>query len=412
MGDTPARQQSTETLQKLYDGKLRLERRNGGTTIYARTYLQGKALIKSTGERSLTAATKVATDWYLDLRDKVRKGEHLHGHSFAEIAEAFILHADQTREVSLGQRRNYRQKWALLKPHFDSIKIADVDARFLLALREKRSQQKTKAGAALKPATLKKDLDFVRLVLRYGKHIEKCLDELPEFPSFRGEAWTVVPSPRPFLNHEQWVKVRKLAKARITEHDNPRTQRQRQELYWFMLISVGAALRVGEAYSLRWRDCRLVTLGDKDHTEAVLMHVLGKHSRGGKREDAYGMFGAVSAFKAMKAARPEAKPDDPLFIENHREGMKELLIQAGLRIDEDGRTRDAKSLRQTGISLRLELGPNPDYRDIAKWARTSPGMIAAFYDQTHPQLSVERIVGFRNQPGSTRKSKLAAFESD
>jgi integrase len=408
-----AKSRATEVLTKLYDGKVRLERRNGGSIISARTFLQGKLIQKSTGERTLSAATKVATDWYLDLRDKVRKGEHLHGHSFAEVADAFIEHADQIREVSEGQRRNYRQKWALLKPHFDDIKIADVDTKFLLSLREKRSQQQSKSGAPVKPATLKKDLDFVRLVLRHGKNIEKCLEELPEFPSFRGEAWTVVPSPRPFLNHEQWVKVRKLAKSRTTESDlNPRTQRQRQELYWFMLISVGAALRVGEAYSLRWRDCRLITLGDKDKTEAVLMQVLGKHSRGGRREEAYGMFGAVSAFKAMKAARPDAKLDDSLFEENHREGMKELLIQADLRTDADGRTRDAKSLRQTGISLRLELGPNPDYRDIAKWARTSPGMIAAFYDQTHPQLSVERIVGFRNQTGTSRKSKLSAFESD
>ena len=79
--------------------------------------------------------------------------------------------------------------------------------------------------------------------------------------------------------------------------------------------------------------------------------------------------------------------------------MKKLLIAGGLRVDANGRTRDAKSLRQTGISLRLDLGPNPDYRDIAKWARTSPAMIAIFYDQTHPQQSVERIVGFRKQTG-------------
>ena len=145
------------------------------------------------------------------------------------------------------------------------------------------------------------------------------------------------------------MKLRKLGKARIAEEDlNPRTQRQRQELYWFMLISVGAALRVGEAYSLRWRDCELITLNDKDNTEAVHMKVLGKHSRGGHREEAYGMFGAVSAFKAMQKARPEAKPDDPLFTENHREGIKELLREAKLWEDPDGRTRDAKSLRQTG----------------------------------------------------------------
>lgn len=94
---------------------------------------------------------------------------------------------------------------------------------------------------------------------------------------------------------------------------------------------LGAALRVGEAYSLRWRDCYLLTLKDNDHTEAVHMWVLGKHSRGGRREEAYGMFGAVSAFKAMRAARPDAKPDDPLFTENHREEMKELLSKANLR---------------------------------------------------------------------------------
>jgi hypothetical protein len=40
----------------------------------------------------------------------------------------------------------------------------------------------------------------------------------------------------------------------------------------------------------------------------------------------------------------------------------------------------AKNLRQTGISLRLDLGPNPDYRDIAKWARTSPAMNASRAD--------------------------------
>ena len=62
-----------------------------------------------------------------------------------------------------------------------------------------------------------------------------------------------------------------------------------------MLICVGAALRVGEAYSLRWRDCQLIKLNDKDNTEVVHMRVLGKHSRGGQREEAYGMFGAVSA---------------------------------------------------------------------------------------------------------------------
>jgi hypothetical protein len=398
----PEKRSTTEVLAKFYDDKLRLERRNGGAKISARTYLQGKLVQKSTGEVTLGAATKVATAWYLGLLDRIRKGEELHGKTFADVAEAFLVHADQVREVSEGQRGNYRDKWSLLKPHFENdgraAKIEEVDTKFLLALREKRSQDVTKKGTKVTPATLKKDLDFVRLVLRHGKYIEKCLKEMPEFPSFRGAAWELVPNPRPFLDHDQWVHVRKLAKARISEEGlNPRTQRQRQELYRFMLMSVGAALRVDEAYSLRWRDCRLLTLNDEDKTEVVHLRVLGKHSRGGQREDGYGMFGAVSAYKAMRRERLDVRPDDKVFMEQHREGIKELFIVAGVRTDAEGRTRDSKSLRQTGISLRLELGPNPDYRDIAKWARTSPAMIAAFYDQTHPQQSVERIVGFRKR---------------
>jgi hypothetical protein len=72
--------------------------------------------------------------------------------------------------------------------------------------------------------------------------------------------------------------------------------------------------------------------------------------------------------------------------------MRELLTAAGLRTV-NGKTRDLKSLRPTGISLRLDESENPDYRDIAKWARTSPKMIADFYDQTHPHDSVTRIMG-------------------
>lgn len=229
----------------------------------------------STGERTLHSATKIATDWYLELRDRLHKGEDVHGRSFAEVAEAFLLHADQAREVSEAQRRNYKQKWNLLKSQFNGVKVTAVDANFLLALRETRSKAKTRDGKPVTPATLKKAIDFVRLTLRYANQIEKCLDELPQFPSFRGEAWEVIPSPRPFLDHDQWVKVRKLGKARIDEPDqNPRSKRRRQELYWFLLISVGAALRVGEAYSLRWRDCELITLNDPDQTEAVHMKAL------------------------------------------------------------------------------------------------------------------------------------------
>ena len=174
MAEAAARQQKTEMLAKLYDGKLRLERRNGGPGIYARTYLQGKNIVKSTGEHTLPAATKVATDWYLELRDRIRKGEHLHGRSFADMAEAFIAHAEPAarglgrpapelpREMDAAEAA-FRGREGHRRRH----EIPAGPARDALEGEDARTAQ------PVKPATLKKDMDFVRLVLRHAKYIEK-----------------------------------------------------------------------------------------------------------------------------------------------------------------------------------------------------------------------------------------------
>ena len=73
------RQQTIATVTTLYNGKLRLERRNTNPTIHARAFLLGKTVGKSTGEQTLGAATKVATDWYLAQLDLIRSGAHPSG---------------------------------------------------------------------------------------------------------------------------------------------------------------------------------------------------------------------------------------------------------------------------------------------------------------------------------------------
>lgn len=402
--------QTTQTVTKLMDGRLRIEQRNGAPMFYARAYFQGKNRIFRTGETELRLARTIATEWYLDLRQRVGRSEKLDEPLFADVAEDFLTDAERRKRVGVEQRASYKFKWSALKPFFSGVKITQVDTPFMERLREQRSSRLSSRKALLKPATLKKDLMFVSLVLRHAKangHIEK----LPDIPAFTGPAFQIVPAPRPFLDPEQYRLVQKLAKQRADYPDNPpRVRRQRQETYWFLLLCVGAALRVGEAYSLRWCDCELVELEQRDGSweTAVKLEVLGKHSKGGQRELGYGFYGAVHAFKEMRKERPEAKPEDPLFEEHHRDGINELFTAAGVRTDpKTGRTRDTKSLRPTGISLRLELGDNISYRDVAKWSRTSVAMVEQFYDQTHPENSAARVMGFRTRPIKTSKTRTS-----
>src|SRR5471030_413890 len=98
-------------------------------------------------------------------------------------------------------------------------------------------------------------------------------------------------------------------------------------------------------------DCQLETLNDPDKTEAVHLMVFAKHSElTGKREEAYALYEGVIGYTLLQSLRPNAKPDDPLFVEKHRDGMRELLVDAERRLNADGISSDSKSLRQTGIS--------------------------------------------------------------
>jgi integrase len=329
---------------------------------------------------------------------------------FADAVDSFLTHADRVKDAGDGQRKNYRQKWTLLEPFFKDVSLTDVDTAWLETLRNTRKDsteivdsegRRRKRPKPVSNGTLKKDFDFIRMVMRHAKERMKVLDALPQFPSFKGRVWKVKSTMRPFLPYPVWKQVRDTSKARIHERPNTtnrgnadRIRQNRIELYAFISMCVGAALRVDEAYSLRWKDCTLKKFDDG--TEYVHLWVYGKHADTDAREEGWGLYDAVIGYKLLKKFRPNAKPDENLFTVSHRDGMRLLLEAAGVREDVvSGMTRDSKSLRQTGISMRLELGPDPSYNDIAKWARTSPVQIARFYDQTHPELSVKRIAGVR-----------------
>ena len=372
--------------------------------IYARAYLQGAPVVHRTRETTLVAATQVATDWYLHLRERIRRGGKIHEPTFADVAESFLRNA--TNDYREGQLNNLHDKWSLLKKHFASgVKPSDIDKKWLAALRQKRVQHKTTSGNRVKNTTLKKDFIFIRLVLRYAKEEEKVIKELPEFPSFSGPIWEILPTPRTYFDKEQFRTLVREARRRVSAPGiNRRTRDQRQELYYFIWITTEACLRVDEARGLRWRDCKVGLFDEATHENphlgdaaVLLLQVLGKHSRAGEREDAFGNLNALKAYLRLKRDRCreiasttgqdprkiEPPPDEMLFRHHHRDGFRELLAATGLRFDTEGRTRNLKSLRSTGISRFLDSPLKPTYRVVAKLCRTSVAMVEKFYDQTH-----------------------------
>ncbi len=407
---------SDPVLALICDGRVRLEKRATSRFIHARACIQGKLLRKTTGTANLREAKRVATEWWSELLTLKKRGTLIHAPTFTDCSKKFLASRKQDANegtISQGQYQQLVWKEALLRPHIGHLKVADIDAQTLRELRAMRETQRNNRGDTLASSTLKKDFVFIHSALVFARDRLKVITQVPPSPPFTGKK-AVVHRGRPFLTEAEYKTLHQLAKQHADAPDlNARTQRQRRSLYYYLLISVGGALRVGEADSVRWCDCEethvITPHGDRE--DAVLMYVLGKHSTGGRREKAYVMFGGVWAYRQMKAERlPDVKDTDLLFPESHREGMKTLLKAAGLYEFHDPetgrrRTRDRKSLRPTAITLRLDKGDNVSYRAIAEWARTSPVMVEQFYDQLHPAKAAGEVATFR-----TRKPK--ATEDD
>jgi hypothetical protein len=424
------RKQTTTRVEKLYHGRLRIERRNASPILYARAYLQGRLARKNTKETNLNAAIKVATEWYLEQLDRIRKGENIHGHRtlFAECVRKFIAYAKSAKKVTQGQIQNYEDKWRAFEKlaRFDGLTIHDIDLAWLEAFRDERATHTNKRGEPISNNTLRKDMDFLRLVCRFSMERLGALKTMPPFPSFKGREWTVEDHPREFFTYDEWKILRDRAKRRMNEPGlTPAQRTSRSELYCLILMLVGGALRPEEAHSLRWRDCTEGVVDDADQTECIHVRVFGKHAKTKRgREHGWLLYEGVKGFRLLKSLRPATKPDDLLFPQkSYRTAFEGLLTgdedDADLRevrVDDRVELRSLRSLRQTGISMRLDMGPDPSYRDIAKWARTHATHIESFYDLTHPKDSIKRITGFRREPVDPRvtaeiekmRSQLAA----
>ena len=399
---------ANQVLARCCDGKVRLERLASSGVISARAWIQGRDVRKSTGYKNLPQARIAATQWWQDLCVKARKGESIGSPTFAHCAEKFLQHTDRRAKgglVTAAQARNYHEKWNLLFPMLAKVRVGDIDAEFLETLRETRGNALNKNGDPITPSTVKKDFIFVMATLKYAKTTLKTLEDVPQGPAFTG-TWSIQPRGAIFFTEAQYQTLHQAAKAQCdVEGLNPKTKRQRQSLYWFILISVGGALRVDEARSVRWCDCELLELQMPNGTtqETVRMMVLGKTAsrKGGAREEAYVLFGGVFAYKQMLAARSsDVKPEGKLFPEGNHEGMKRLLKDLDLYEYRDPSrdktlTRNSKSLRPTAITLRLDKGDNVSYRDISNWARTDVTNVAHYYDQATPESSAVKVATFK-----------------
>ena len=410
-----ARKQRTTIVTSLLGGKIRLLRYNDNPMLYARSYIQGRYVSVRTKETTIRKASKVAEEWFYELKTRVRQGEQLHEPLFSDIVRDFLVDPSIKGGVSGGTHNNYAKKWNILEPLLRDVRVSGVTLEKLEDIRNIRATDTNRYETPITANTIDKDILFIRQVLRWGVERKSLPITVPPAPKRKGR-FVVVKHGRPTFSLKQWRTVTLAARKRAQEAEKKRAAQERTptrgrkvnvdkawELYYFIVFAVGGALRTGEAYSLRWMDCSETVLNTPGTDEdAIHVRVLGKHSRGGQRENGWVLMGGVDAYQQLRKRREGDRPEDKVFLYNHEPEFRELLKSLDLYIDpSSGMTRNTKSLRVTGINLRLLKNPGVPLNDLRKWCRTSIVQIQHFYDQAHPETSAARVAG-RTQSSNTQ----------
>jgi hypothetical protein len=109
------------------------------------------------------------------------------------------------------------------------------------------------------------------------------------------------------------------------------------------------------------------------------LRISGIRGKTGKDGAGTGLVGAVSILKRIIEDRPDCNPDDLIFPNKRYKSFRQLLEVVGLRYDQNGRERNAKSLRTTGIMYRCMNNSNLSHDVLASHCRTSNKMLERFY---------------------------------
>jgi integrase len=396
---------------ELMGGKLHVYRRENSDKWQCSTFLAGKNWRKSTKQDSLTIATVIAEDWYLELKGKMRGGELKFGKTFKDAADKFL---PEYRALTYGERSPKYVKGmelilnAHLLPFFGPTLLVEITPGLVQEYRIHRmtSRKDKKTGEPKRPArsTLQQEMVALRQVLktanRYG-----WLPHLPDLTAPYKMSGKI--GHRAWFSPEEYKRLYEATRARAKNPKNPRWKKACENLHDYVLFMANTGLRPDEAARLEFRDVAIVT--DEATGERILeIEVRGKRGVGYCKS----MTGAVMPFQRL-TKRNKTKPTDRVFgkAKSQRELLNSILRELELKCDRDGNRRTAYSLRHTYICLRLMEGA--DIYQVAKNCRTSVEMIEKYYaSHIKNTLDAAAINVRKSKPVAKSKAQATSTNDD
>ena len=360
-----------------FDGRLYLERRpNISPHFHARSSVQNNLIQKSTRTPDLPDAKEAAENWFLNLQQRVDQGIPVSGRTFATAATAFLDHHQQTLlPIGASNERKikrYRDGLNVIRDFIADKRLTEIDIDALEALCLWRRSTRN-----VSDKTLRSDIGLVRLILKFAQR-QRWIDHLPLFPQL-----TSKPVSPDWFSPKEWTHLlatsrQQIADAANTGNASSHIERERTELHAFILMMGHGCVRVDECLNLRWNDLTPEPKNSKlpFRKRTVLLRI--RRGKTGQRAG-IGTFGTLRAMEMLKALHPDALDEDKIFATPHPQALRKLLEAANLRVDTQGRFRNAKTIRHTSLMFRFLYEPDIRPHELAVIGGTSSKMLEDYY---------------------------------
>jgi len=360
-----------------FDGRLYLERRPSiSPHFHARSSVQNNLIQKTTRTPDLSDAKETAERWFLSLRQRVEQGIPVSGRTFETASAAFLVHHQQTLlPIGASNERkikSYRDGLNVLREFIDDKRLTEIDIDVLEALCLWR-----KSTRNVSDKTLRGDIGLVRLVLKFAQR-QRWIDHLPLFPQL-----TSKPVSPDWFSPKEWTHLLATSRQRIVDAANTGNAsshivRERTELHAFILMMGHGCIRVDECLNLRWNDLTPEPKNDElpFRKRTVLLRI--RRGKTGMRTG-IGTFGTLRAMEMLRELHPDALDEDKVFATPHPQALRKLLEAANLRVDTQGRFRNAKTIRHTSLMFRFLYEPDIRPHELAVIGGTSSKMLEDYY---------------------------------
>ena len=381
---------------KLNDGAIVLSKRDRSRNWQMQIHIGTEWIRETCGTPDLEMAKSIAYLKFDDLRITAKAGGVVK--KSPKVADIFVGWEQAIKEKfvtkKFNQYKNTFTKYFLFQ--FGKEQLLKVDEQTLKDWLDWRMTVLTPRKEQPKSSTVHNELVILKNFYDYcigAGYIRK--NQIPDFPKFRVES-----ARRPAFVNGLDKKLLYIAQQNYQTATHPRIRSQREDLYTYSAMGLGAGTRSGELASIGLKHLDEITVKQKGKTvKTFSVQILFKTKtisgkRSHKRTAVFMPWCYQIIKNHIKKYQKLGVDLTDCFWPQHKSfarGFDNLLERANLKKDPvSGLNYSIYSLRHTYITSRLLAGVTSDI--IASQCGTSVKMIEEHYSSVVPLLAKNKVV--------------------